>query len=1302
MSTINTVKELAEADSPLLLFECLVPGGGVQRFSTHAITFNGQNYSPRVLTHNLFDFQLSADDAMDSVAQVSVTLANADSLLSEIEAEFGWKGTQLTVYFIFADLTSGTTTTESTIVFRGVAGDPDDITEDALQLTFSNKLSLLRVGLPATRIQRLCPWTFPASPEQRAQAINGDRFSRFSMCGYSADVSGGLGNLNGGQAFSSCDHTRVSCIQRGMFNTDANAKFTSRFGGLEFVPSSVLVRGFGDKTSSASRVLENVAKYNDFVPMVYGTGWLSAPVIFARNDGNLTHLEVLLGTGPIDSVMKVVVSGIEIPQGIAGKDMTTTGWYNVVSLGSVQGSFNADFTDDNKQPLGDPHGSIAALSVVVPNRISSGASLPHVEVLMQGLHLDRFGLAGEFIDNTFTNNPAWIILDILRRAGWSLADVNLGSFANAAAYCDQLIQTTDMNGQTIYVPRYRANLILTKRKSAAEIVRGVRVACGLMLRYGVNGFLELLPEAALAIQQPVLPDGSTATELLAGGWPAYEFGDGTNGASGIARDGHGRSTVRLMARGLAELSNRLSVEFQDEANEYQQDSLSLVNDQDQALIGYEMGSTSTALGIPNFNQAFRVLSRQLAKLTEGNQFIQFETSFRAMKLRPGDIITATYLKEGLVRIPFRVTKLTPSVNFRRVQIVAQYHNDNWYSDNPGTGGGTGRQPHTGISLPRPLLGTSFASDGLTRFDVQEQTRIQTDGSASTTLRVQFAEPSKPALNGPNLPLLSLSPAISTTGGTLSSGNYYYAIAANDQSGNEGMLSFVVTAAVPNTTSTNAVTLAKLSFPATAASFNVYRGENPQLLYRIASNQVLSNSFLDQGFAAQPAGPPDPNFDHANFYYRQESAGPILASLCSATTIGSADLNATPSIYSGMAVRLIEGTGFGQERKIVSNNATTLTVSPAWSVTPDNTTTFVITESAWKFGAVTSISPVEFEVPNQMGTVVEVTGRGANVRDQEGTSELCPVTRWVVGGASGSQLDSDVPPAPNYVLGIAGQGNITLSQVGFATLTNTRSVTAGTLQLIYFDELQMPTGYWLSGSIDTATGSLMLNAGIAWQTLVGLQIGSEILTLTNFDATSNTCTVVRGQFGTAAAPHTDHDAVFLLQQKTFVAPFARDFFENPASQNFAHTIIFPDVRIVSSQFVVTNSRGNSRSANQSYLDQGTPGGLRTCSGGQFAIQVGGYLAIQQNAAPPLMVEASHAARDVRASITEAPQGTPITLQLWQGSTAYTTLTIPAGQTTSNIVDGTTLATLAAGSTLRLDVTAVGQGAPGRDLTVTIRF
>jgi hypothetical protein len=278
----------------------------------------------------------------------------------------------------------------------------------------------------------------------------------------------------------------------------------------------------------------------------------------------------------------------------------------------------------------------------------------------------------------------------------------------------------------------------------------------------------------------------------------------------------------------------------------------------------------------------------------------------------------------------------------------------------------------------------------------------------------------------------------------------------------------------------------------------------------------------------------------------------------------------------------------------------------------------------------------------------------------------------------------------------------LSQVGFGDLTNTRSITAGTLQLTYFDELQLPTVYALTEALDTTATTVRLNMSLNLENITGLQIGSEVMTLTNFDAATNTCSILRGQFGTTAATHDNNTAAYLLRQKTFVVPFARDFFENPASQNFAHTISFPDGRIVASQFTVTNSRGNSRSTTQSYLGQGEPGGLRTCSGGQFAIQVGGYLAVQQNAAPPLMVEASHAARDVRASVTEPPLETPITLTLWQGSKVYTTLTIPAGQTTSNIVDGTTIETLATGSTLRLDVTGVGRSVPGRDLTVTIRF
>ena len=204
---------------------------------------------------------------------------------------------------------------------------------------------------------------------------------------------------------------------------------------------------------------------------------------------------------------------------------------------------------------------------------------------------------------------------------------------------------------------------------------------------------------------PLCRMAETARTDLNGGWPAYEFSDSSAPFSGIVRNPNGTSTVRLSSRSIAETSNRLSVEFQDESNEYQQDSFSVVDADDAALIGYEISSQSTALGIANYSQANRVLLRQLDKSTKGNQFVQFQTSFRALKVRPGDIIALTYLKEGFTRVPFRVVKLSPSMNYQVVTVLAQIHDDDWYSDNPAVLGGAGRQPGTQVQTPRPLIGT---------------------------------------------------------------------------------------------------------------------------------------------------------------------------------------------------------------------------------------------------------------------------------------------------------------------------------------------------------------------------------------------------------------------------------------------------------------------------------------------------------------------------------------------------------------------------------------------------------------------
>ena len=156
--------------------------------------------------------------------------------------------------------------------------------------------------------------------------------------------------------------------------------------------------------------------------------------------------------------------------------MTASGWYTVVSTGTRQGAFNYDFADASGNPLGDPHGSVAALAVVVPNRISSGRSVPNVEVLMRGVQIDVYNANGSYEATAYSSNPAWVILNILRRCGWETTDLDLTTFAAAAAFCGENIWTTDLNGNALQVPRYECNLILTKRQSAAVVVRGIRVA----------------------------------------------------------------------------------------------------------------------------------------------------------------------------------------------------------------------------------------------------------------------------------------------------------------------------------------------------------------------------------------------------------------------------------------------------------------------------------------------------------------------------------------------------------------------------------------------------------------------------------------------------------------------------------------------------------------------------------------------------------------------------------------------------------------------------------------------------------
>lgn len=260
MATINNLKELETPGTPLFLFDCTLVSGDVQRWSTHKVTVDGNDYSARVLQHNAFDLRSSSDEATDGISKISISLANADSFLSSTERNLGWKGSQLAVRFLFFDLKNGNATSESQVVFRGVANPPDESTESSLRLSFTNRLNLQRIFLPEVRIQRRCPWMFPKDRSQRTEAVSGGvkgRWSPFYRCGYSADQPGGVGSLNGGAPYTSCDYTRTQCQQRGMFDRDSANNITRRFGGIEFVPASIIVRSYGEKGSHLSTSLDN-------------------------------------------------------------------------------------------------------------------------------------------------------------------------------------------------------------------------------------------------------------------------------------------------------------------------------------------------------------------------------------------------------------------------------------------------------------------------------------------------------------------------------------------------------------------------------------------------------------------------------------------------------------------------------------------------------------------------------------------------------------------------------------------------------------------------------------------------------------------------------------------------------------------------------------------------------------------------------------------------------------------------------------------------------------------------------------
>src|ERR1700674_63621 len=115
MPTIFQEKEQSATETPILLFECVLSNGQIERWSTHKVVVSGATYHPRGLLHNLFQMQTSSDMGVDAIPKISVTRANADSHFSELKRPVRWKGSIVTAPFLFLKLKDRIPATESMV-----------------------------------------------------------------------------------------------------------------------------------------------------------------------------------------------------------------------------------------------------------------------------------------------------------------------------------------------------------------------------------------------------------------------------------------------------------------------------------------------------------------------------------------------------------------------------------------------------------------------------------------------------------------------------------------------------------------------------------------------------------------------------------------------------------------------------------------------------------------------------------------------------------------------------------------------------------------------------------------------------------------------------------------------------------------------------------------------------------------------------------------------------------------------------------------------------------------------------------
>lgn len=939
--TIAEAAGATQSYQALVVVTVTLPDASIRRWSTHPLNsaeggaapvisgwaHSGQSIEGRMTSQDLGQVAAS-ETGVQQLQQISFSVADPDaSLYQAMRTAGGLQGAPCDAWLFYWNVGTSEFSTDVRRIFIGSVSSAEASHE--IRIEARSRLDLSGYVIPTKILAAECQHLNPRTVADRAGADNAD--SPFFGCGATGAPGTEL----------PCSYTPTTCTRALRFSGFAYP-LPRTFEGQAFVQKGK-VRGDN-----------GIGNLRAPIPWVYGTAWVKPVIVAPVGDPNSNRFQAILCDGLVDgsgdtdpgSIIHVVVNGTEIPFVRYRQDALRR--WTWITTGTRDGTYISDVPWNG---AGDPSGGMASILVVVNREIAEPGSVPDVRVLMRG-HEIRIYSDGSTFTTAHTNNPVWILLDMLIKSGWRYADFDLATWVTVAARCGATITGTSPDGSTFSHERVAVGFALTDRAQLKDIAEGVLATFDGRLTLEA-GLVCLRQSSTLAVQQPSPVAGSNYVTAVSS---QNQAGTATNGyyaysvdEEAILIDSQNEHRFKIV-ESAERIINRVQMSFARRYERYAGANLTFV---DSASINRMRRREGQArwIGVTSADLAARLCASAIERTIYGNaandgrgtEVYEFATDTRCAHLRPGDIIRLKCAPQVASFVPARVESVRLGTNAVEVLIRASYHRDAWFLDAAGTGRaavGAGLD-FDAPSLPgpwRPNEQAPITSDALIpatekTFSVNLVYESDADGAPVPVAHITGEAPPSGGSSTP--PTIAAALAIATSGGSIAgSQRQYWARVAAVTSSGLSILSGPATAIVTTSGTAHTLTVSVSYWPAGATGYRVYAGSDPMVLSLAASGSGTPSTIAMTSIPARGEAPPDAQADSIEVYARTVAHSGVWAAAANdvlANTIEITGASWSTNQWVGRIITVPHREAGGlipvANFTVTTNNSNQLTVTP---------------------------------------------------------------------------------------------------------------------------------------------------------------------------------------------------------------------------------------------------------------------------------------------------------------------------------------------------------------------------------------